>query len=669
MEDLAAVFSIGTRTVSRDLDALSKWLGPRGAALERKPHQGVRILTYSTPREELLNIINKPESYIENLDRTTRRKLIVLYLIFQNREVKISELAYIFFSSDTTIWNDLTAVDQELENMPCSLQRMKGVGIRLEGNERALRVKYLQLLTELFSSHTIIPSLYLPADTTINTLEINQFRLLMNQMHFPTNTNAIMQLIASVGNKLGYQFTMSGEALLCFYLQLTRHRIKSGALIDENGLPTGREPYDAVSRTLLNNLTDRTFSGVLPKGEAAFLSLLLKVLEIGDISDVHIETCQQHTPPEICTFVEALISEFGRMDHELYDLDLHIQGFLCMAITALVTRLRYHIPTWYGDWGTVATENTHRAQKEQAINRLLQEHFDLCATPRDLEYVFMHFQSLINKNQQRPRHQIRCLVCCFEGIGLAAYIQSRLTREVPQLDIVEATAVYKVQQCYLDANRIDLVLSTFPIHHIQTPVLQLSLPLNQSRLKEDLAKTIRTILSTRELPPATPRHTPQKPAIHLDTNAPFQLPFDLIWDLIGNFNLFKHHPTESIDELIAFLAGQLTDNPDMQTLLESDLQSREKLGSLFFEDFNTRVIHCKTAAVQHPCAGVICFDNESLPRLLFLVAPNPCPDATRRLLSHITTSFLENRPFRQALMRDSQNEIRKQLIDVFKILM
>jgi hypothetical protein len=51
-----------------------------------------------------------------------------------------------------------------------------------------------------------------------------------------------------------------------------------------------------------------------------------------------------------------------------------------------------------------------------------------------------------------------------------------------------------------------------------------------------------------------------------------------------------------------------------------------------------------------------------------MVAPDPCPDSIRKMLSVITISFLENRSFRRAIMNGSQNEIRKNLMDIYKEL-
>ncbi|NCD33516.1 MAG: HTH domain-containing protein [Spartobacteria bacterium] len=669
IDDMAATFSVGKRTVSRDLDDLENWLSLRGAVLERKPNQGIQVLTFGRSPQELLGIINTPESYLETLQPSVRKKLILLYLIFQNREVKISELAYVFFISDTTVWNDLNAIDKDLEGTSCRLHRLKGVGLRLTGEELSLRLRFLRILTELFSSHTIIPCLYNMQANSINSLEVNQFKLLMNRMRFPTNREPAMVYISSMCADLGYRFTMAGEALLFFYLQIANHRIKSGAHIVRSDIPACMDRFNQVGQVLLSKLTDRTFSGKLPEGEVDFIGLFIQVLEIGDISEGCMYEYAEIISPRIREMVERMISHFGTLDNELYYLDRHLQECLCLAVSSLVTRLQNGIPTWHGDWGNSANDNEHRSEKEVFLNQLLDQYYGIQAMPRDLEYLFIHFQSLVLNRENVPNHKVRCLVCCFEGIGLAAYLQAILKRDFPRLEVVEATAVYKIEQSYLEAHRIELVLTTFPLSYVKTHVLQISLPLNRERLRSDITQMLTDM---HEVAAPGTDSVLVSPLTSSALSAKFnKISFDRIWDFILSFNLYTY-PSASCDDLdsiTAFLAEQLVQDESEQHQLCQDFQNREQLGALYFEEYGTRVIHCKTSAVRQPRAGVVRFEDEQQPRLIYLVAPMPCPDAVRLMLSEVTTSFMDNKYFRKAMMYGPLSQIRKNLMDVYKELL
>ncbi|MCF7942365.1 MAG: HTH domain-containing protein [Spirochaetia bacterium] len=661
IDDIAEAFSIGKRTVSRDLDTLENWLALRGALLERKPNQGIRVITFSKDAKDLLSIINTPEAYLETLPPQVRQKLILLYLIFHNREIKISELAQTFFISDTSVWNDLNQIELEQLEEGMTLDRMKGVGLRLTGTEHRLRLAFLRVLTELFSSHTIIPYLYDMKGAAGNTLEVNQFSLLLKRIRFPNTSAPVMRQVATISQQLGYQFTMAGEALLYFYLQISIHRIKSGSLITADGFPPCLSQYYEVSKVQMHQMTDRIFSGRLPEQEISFLGLILQVLEIGDISHAEIEQYLPVIGPGVSGFLDALIDAYGKLDNELYYLDRPLREFLGLAVSSLVTRMRCGIPSWHGSWGTPLPSSWNTAQKEQVLSGLLQEHFSITAAHRDTEYLLMHFQALIQDRTTLPKHKVRALVCCFEGIGLATYLQNILQQEIPDLDVVEATAVYKIHQNYLLSKKIDLVISTYPVHHISIPAIAISLPLDRKQIEADITEAVQLIqkkmLNLHEL--KLPDDDAQRKAL---------IAFNTIWNFIQQFSLVTLDAADSVEEVITALSQHLVSDADLQGHLAQDFLHREALGALYFEEYDLRVLHCKSAAVTQPHAGVITFTDETTPRIVFLSAPDPCPEPIRLMLSEVITSIMEDRFFRQAIMTGTLTMIRKGLMGIYKDL-
>jgi mannitol/fructose-specific phosphotransferase system IIA component (Ntr-type) len=660
IDDLAKTFSVGKRTVSRDLDEIERWLSLRGGQLERKPHQGIQVFTFGKDHRELLQTINTPDLYIETLPPPTRHRLILLYLIFNNRTVRIAEIAHAFFISDTCVWNDLNQIEEQLLIPALSLERMKRVGIRLEGEETALRLTFLKTLTELFSSRTIIPYLYVPKDDSASSLDLNQFRLLLERIKFPGHSPAILKLISQTSEKLGYRFTMSGETLLYFYLQLTTHRIKSGALVLGGTASPCLDKFRQVAQSLLTSLTDRIFSGKLPREESDFLGLFLQVLEIGDISASRAREYRNVVTGRISDFTRKMIGEFGRIDSALYYLDEYMENVLNLAVTSLVTRLKNRIPRWHGEWGNASLKEWKGEEKAQILIQLLNAYFGLKAEPRDLEYLLIHFHALVTGNLDMSLRKVRCLVCCFEGIGLANYLQSILRREIPELEIVEATAVYKIQQDYLDLQRIDLVFSTFPINNLQTPVVPISLPFDKSKLRNDLALVLQRI---RESQVNRPGREQQE-----QSGEQAEVSFADLLDFINRFNMFSLPATDSVEEVIQAISANLTGDLEARKMLEADFLKREGLGPLFFEEYGTRILHCKSGAMTRPSAGVVSFDDDCQPRMIYLVAPDPCPEPVRKMLSAVTLSFMDHKAFRKALMSGTLSQIRRQLMDVYKEL-
>jgi mannitol operon transcriptional antiterminator len=659
IEDIAEAFSVGKRTVSRDLDAIEQWLSFRGAGLERKPNQGIRVMTLGKTTDELLDIVNIPDSYIESLDVVHRQKLILLYLLFNNCEIKISSIANSFYISDTSVWNDLNQIEKGLVGSGLQIDRMKGVGIRLSGPESVIRLRFLSIMTEVFSSNTIIPYLYAIKEDKASFLEINQLKILINRLNFPGNIHSVFHIISSITESLGYQFTMSGEAVLYFYLQLSLHRITSGGLIQNEEKFECMDYFKDLGKQVLKKLLDRVFSGNLPEAENSLLGVILQVLEIGDISAANNDLFEEIISPEIRKFSAEVITEFGRLDKRQYYLNEQIDALLNLTTASLVSRFRYRIPVWHGQWGDSSSESWNEERNLEVLTKLLSSHFGIVADSREIEYLLVSFYSMIFNKKDIPDKKIRVLVCCFEGIGLANYLQSILTREIDTIHVVEATAVFKIRQEYLDAKGIELVISTFPIADLEIPVLHISLPLNREEFIRKIAEAVSNV--KRETTPAESRFT--EIAVGKQTFS-----FGEVLGFVNDFRIIQMSGSNDFNKVIAQLSGSLVNTESASSILSEDFRRREASGPLFFDEWGMRVLHCKSAAVKRPLAGVLEFENDSTSRMLFMVAPDPCPNYIRKMLSTITISIMENSAFRTSIQSGNIDLIKKNLMDIYQDL-
>lgn len=660
IDHLADKFSIGRRTVSRDLDVIEKWLSLRGARLQRKQNLGIQVLSFSNSTHQLLEILNRPDEHIDTLTPKIRQQQMLIYLLYNNREVKITELANAFFISDTSVWNDLNQIETNISDYKFSMERLKGVGIRLSGKEVSIRLCFLKQMTKTFSSKTIIPYLYQHKEDINSSLEVNQLRLFMKRMNIPQNSDRINEIMKNLPELLGYNLTMSSEAILFYYLHLTLHRIKSGAIIEhEKEVSTSKFFYN-ISHSILELLTNGVYSGNLPEGEIIILGFLLQILEIGDYGSIKPQYFKSIITKSVKKSTREIIKEFGLVDDRLYYLNEHIESVLNLTLATLILRLKYKVPYWHGEWGNPNSEDWKRDKKVEVLSKIIESEFGLTPTSADLDNLLLHFHSLILNKSDIPRPRYRALVCCFEGIGLASYLHTLLQRELPNIVIVEATAVYKVTQQYIEENDIEVVISTFSISNIDVPVIPISLPLNKRELVESINVKLRDLNIKQS----------DKPFLNSEniTGTLNNLTFDNVLEFIQNFKMFNFPDVNDLKIIIDLLSKELTGNSEDYNELAISFKKREDLGPLYFEEYGVRVLHCKTLATTKPLAGIITFKNDETKRMIYLVAPNPCPDNYRKLLSTITISFINNLQFRTSVMSGDMNQIRKNLMNIYKEL-
>ncbi len=664
IDDLARLYSVGSRTISRDLDYLEKWLALRGAFLERKTNRGIRVLTYGKPITEILDSEVSAESFFRDLEAPQRQNCIGLYLLYNTREMKISEIARTFFVSDTSVWNDLAQLEQYFNSRGITLERRKGVGIRILGDEGSLRLAFLSLLTRTFTTKAIIPYLFLVPSHREPSREVKNLEHLMENLRIKGDHRTLFGLIRLAEEYLDLQFTLAGESLLYFYLLLSAHRIHAGELITLAPEEACMERYREVAAMILPKLTSRTFSGELPAAETAQLGLLLEVLELGDIGRENYLRINPFLPPSFHDFTQRLLSRLGVLEYQFFYRDTDFIQTITAALFALVVRIKCRIPHWYDQWEPLERENRETGLTEEALGTMLKEEFGISPGKRDLRYLILHFKAAALRSRQVGRNKLRCIICCFEGIGLASYLFSVISREIPGIEVVEATAAYKFNQEYLDLNRIDMVLSTFPIPELKTPVIIMELPLKREEIENAINGQLSRLAQTpRPAPPVT------APA-----EGDHKITVDGILDFISHFEVIPRDKPQPLKQTIHTVAVKVGDDKKHSAQIEKALLRREALGSLFIEEFSIRIVHGKTAGVANPRGGVVhrVRDNQeevSEELVVYLLAPDPCPEEDRKLLSAFSVAVLENPLLRSALAEGDRERIRKTLLDVYHWLL
>jgi len=223
VEQLAEACGAGARTVHRDLEQMERSLAFRGVRLERRRGRGVRLLD-QIPQ----NMLDRESGGGENSHEAADRPLLVLlYLIANPGWCKISELAHVLFLSDSSI---STALAQLQDYLPgtVSLERHKGVGVRITGDEMTLRLGFVGVFTRLFPLY-------------VSDGEENSHRLLRS-LRLGDAAHLILRAVSAVERILNYRLSPGYGGMLFSYIYLVRRRIPEGQMLSNGpkGLPAPR---------------------------------------------------------------------------------------------------------------------------------------------------------------------------------------------------------------------------------------------------------------------------------------------------------------------------------------------------------------------------------------------------------------------------------------------
>ena len=138
LDDLQAQLQISRRTLYREIASIEKTIQTLDIQIIKPRGAGYRIVGESTNLEKLKRqLTQKEEEFFA--DNVKRQSAIVCSLLLQDEEVTIETLAIDFRVSIGTIVADLQTIELSLQDYQLSLLRLKGRGIKIDGQEKAKR--------------------------------------------------------------------------------------------------------------------------------------------------------------------------------------------------------------------------------------------------------------------------------------------------------------------------------------------------------------------------------------------------------------------------------------------------------------------------------------------------------------------------------------------------
>lgn len=157
VHEWAKEMQVSEKTLHRDIKTINQELLPTGAFIEKKAGVGIRLNLEKSDKEAFFNrILIREEGRREyreiSWNRDYRRLDIALnFLLYTDEETVLSDLAYKYYVSRSSITNDVKAVETFLVRQGLSLERGKR-GIAVRGKEEDIRVTLTDLIIFLLDA-------------------------------------------------------------------------------------------------------------------------------------------------------------------------------------------------------------------------------------------------------------------------------------------------------------------------------------------------------------------------------------------------------------------------------------------------------------------------------------------------------------------------------------
>lgn len=261
--DLAGYFRVTDRTIRSDVDAVNRQGGT--PLIESNVRKGYRAV---------MDIRKEPQaSGVQGIPQTpgTRCIYIIQKLLFENRELNLTDLQSQIYVSDSSIQNDLKRIRKMIEPYPGLRLVRSRECISLQGDEVSKRRFYRELLV---------------AEVQENFLNLN--RLAHLYRHF--DLIEVKDIFVEVLEEYDYSIHESLFSMLILHAGTSIERIRTCHYIQPEEEPQGLKDtieYQ-ISRTFFERISDRLHLEI-QEGEIVMFSLVIMGRRASNYASDHIK--------------------------------------------------------------------------------------------------------------------------------------------------------------------------------------------------------------------------------------------------------------------------------------------------------------------------------------------------------------------------------------------
>ncbi|TXK86165.1 BglG family transcription antiterminator [Paenibacillus sp. N3.4] len=642
--EIAAEINVSTRTVHRELLELEKILAASELTLQKKSGKGIQL--NGTP-EKLDAFRRKLHGATAVEYSAQNRKLYILCTLIQEDEpVKLFTLSHELSVTIPTITHDLDELEEWIRLAKLILVRRRGYGVGLNGSEVNKRKMLARLArnyldeSDLFGKENDMHS---PATTKL--LE------LIGKDYFRKVETALWQAEDQGLNEL----SESEYTYLLINLSITIARIQQKKPIELHADQVSIRQSELLMHTIkcLSEAIPVAFS----TAETAYIGELLEPEE-----RVH---PNQLLPMDELGYMEMVWKLIRNMEQRhgiKFSEDRSLRDGLLTHLESALKRLQ----------AGANIRNPLLAQIKKDYETLFEmirsavddTITDIVIPDEEIGFLVMHFGASLER-QKQFRRNVRAIIVCTSGIGTSKMLAVRLTKELPQIDIIGHASWFEAAR--IPEREYDLIISTVDLPLDEEQFIKLS-PLLTKEEAERLRLFIQNVTlqkESKEQEDVSSEQSPKKDQLHR-----IQQYVNEIVRIIDQFTVhWLELPVDSLEETLeAFCnyAKQAHIIDEVEPIVQL-LLAREKMSSQVIPDTGLALFHIRSERVKVPAITLFRLKEDLLldqltpsgvRQVLLMLGPQELSSESLEILSEIS-SFLLIPEMIELLKTGSQSDIKQ----------
>lgn len=658
-DGLAVRLGVSVRTVRRDLQTVSGFLGSRGLTLVRQAGRGVRVEGTDEAREEALEVLRDMDS--PDLTPEERRLSLLRTLLPSIEPIKLRALASALKVSVGTVSRDLDDLEGWLAASRLFILRKRGYGVEVVGAEADLR----RAMRRLILQDPGEPAL-LPANQAVGGVS-DRLMGLVDEDRLKT----VEALTEEAVRRLPYAIADSAFLSLSVHIALMVERLLLGGEVEmsEDVLRRLRGTVEEEHARALAAEIEKEFRVDVPEEEVAYITMHLRGTKLRQ--DDALESYFESADLEVASRVSALIHYVEEQTGVVLAGDSSLYTGLLAHLERAVHRLRDNLRIYNPLLDEV--KDDYPALFDLVDRALKKVFVDEEIPQEEVGFVAMHFGAALDRGQ--GEFPSRVLVICDAGIATSSMLASRLEKAFPRIRQIRNASLFDLDN--LDASEFDLVVSTVPLPMPEGAYVQV-----RPFLSADEVERITDHLREKWI---NARLADRAASESLEVLGGGQTRFrqmaeatQTIAELMEDFFLERQKAGGSVPEAVRLICASLAERGLISDprRLEEALLARLEVGGIGIPDTTLALFHARNDAAERPVFSVHDFDQslgiegmDGAPMLvrrsLLMVAPMELSPVALEAISEISVAIVERPAEREVFEGGSEEQILATLQRIF----
>ncbi|CAK9886112.1 MAG: putative licABCH operon regulator [Candidatus Erwinia impunctatus] len=408
-DELARHFSVSTRTVRTEMAALNELLEAYGARFVLARGQGYQLCVTDDERYQTLK--QQPSASLR-IPRTSASRVqqLLTRLLTSPFSLKLEDIADEWFVSRATLQHDMVTVREHLARYQLEIESRPRYGMRLFGQEVAVRSCLTDLLYQVAQDDSEAP-------------------LITHEALPPGMMEVLRPQLQQCLSRFDIRLTDEGEFFLLLYCAVAVRRISEGYPLAHFAAEDGDDDVRSAARDIVSVLYPLAQKAISP-AEEAYLQVNIAARRIEDLSPSTI------SPDDANALVNYILGYIN--SHYNFDLqhDQQLHADLLTHIKTMITRIRYQIAIPNPLLGNIKQHYPMAWDVTLAAVSSWGKYTPYIISENEIGFLVLHIGVGLERHyhvgyQQRPR----ILLVCDSGTSTVRVVESMLRRRYSQSDI------------------------------------------------------------------------------------------------------------------------------------------------------------------------------------------------------------------------------------------